>query len=352
VSKRSASFDLLLVEPAAIIMLAAELCEVVSPSTVSILSLTGLMFPFALLAFVIGVVLRLSRGYWKGLVLPALVVLITVSSITSTVGGWRKIAVLTGETVDDVSIMSFNVRRMDEYNWLKGDETRRELYSWLGKNKCDIMCFQEFPSNMKDKLQGVLDTYDITVHGKGSGPAVATILNVVNKEFWTFEDEASPRGLVLDMVKGGDTIRVVNVHLQSVGLARDDYQAVREGTDSEDRRRLLSRLKKAYSLRAAQSLSLRKYLDSSPHKILLAGDFNDTPVSYALNTIKNSDNDTYDLYDAFSVCGSGIGATYIGDLPGLRIDFLLFSEGLFPREFKTHGIMLSDHRPIYGVFEF
>jgi hypothetical protein len=82
------SFDMLLVEPAALLMLGAELCEVVTPSSVFILALAGLLFPFALLVFVTGVILRLSRGYWKGLLLPALVVLITFSSITSTVGGW------------------------------------------------------------------------------------------------------------------------------------------------------------------------------------------------------------------------------------------------------------------------
>ena len=253
---------------------------------------------------------------------------------------------------EEISILSYNVRRMDEYNWLKGEETRRELYGWLGDNKFDIMCFQEFPSNMKSRLQGVLEGYDLTLQGGGSGPAIATRHPIVKRDTWTFEGESSPRGLVVDLLVGDDTIRVVNVHLQSVGLARHDYDAVREGTDSEDRKRLLSRLKKAYSQRAEQALSLRLFLDSSPHKILLAGDFNDTPVSFALNTIKNSDMDALSLYDAFSVSGSGIGATYVGDLPGLRIDYLLFSEGIASQDFTTHRVKLSDHKPISGVFSF
>lgn len=351
-SKRSASFDILLVEPASLVMLGAELCEVISPVSVPILALTGLLFPFALLTFTLGVILRISRGYWRGMILPVIVTFLTLTNISSTVGGWGKAVGSSSDSLQEVSIMSYNVRRMDEYNWLKGEETRIELYSWIGENKCDIMCFQEFPSNMKNRLQDVLLEYVLTLNGSRAGPAIATTLQVVKRDSWTFEGELYPRGLVLDLVKGNDTLRVVNVHLQSVGLARDDYDAVREGTDSEDRKRLLSRLKKAYSLRAAQAHSFRTFLDSSPHKILLAGDFNDTPISYSLHTTKNSEDQSLALHDAFSVSGSGIGATYIGDFPGLRIDYLLFSEGLIAREFITHNVKLSDHRPISGVFGF
>jgi endonuclease/exonuclease/phosphatase family metal-dependent hydrolase len=354
VSKPSVSFDLLLVEPAALVMLGAELCEVVSPTSISILAITGLLFPFALLAFLIGVILRLSRGYWKGMIIPIVVLCITLTSITNTVGGRGE----SPEIIDNqdsgiqLSLMSYNVRRMDEYNWLKGEETRRELYSWLKENKCDIMCFQEFPSNMKGRLQDALKEHSIVLNGSGAGPAIATTHTVISKSSWTFEGDSHPRGLVLDLLVENDTVRLVNVHLQSVGLARDDYDAVREGTDSEDRKRLLSRLKKAYSQRAEQALSLRKFLDSSPYKILLAGDFNDTPVSFALNTIKNSEVEALVLYDAFSVSGSGIGSTYVGDLPGLRIDYLLFSEGISAQNFRTHNIKLSDHKPISCDFSF
>jgi endonuclease/exonuclease/phosphatase (EEP) superfamily protein YafD len=59
-----------------------------------------------------------------------------------------------------------------------------------------------------------------------------------------------------------------------------------------------------------------------------------------------------DLCDSFSSYTTGIGATYVGDIPGLRIDFILHSESLSPFNFKTHSIELSDHRPVSVGFGF
>ena len=78
---------------------------------------------------------------------------------------------------------------------------------------------------------------------------------------------------------------------------------------------------------------------------MLAGDFNDTPVSYAINAIEN-------MHDAFTVAGLGLGATYIGDLQGLRIDYLMYTDGLSAVDFTTCNIKLSDHRPITAKFNF
>ena len=90
-SKRSVSLDMLLVEPAALVMIGAELCEIISPASVPILALTGLLFPFALLIFSIGVILRISRGFMKGMILPAVILFLSFSSITNTVGWMGRI---------------------------------------------------------------------------------------------------------------------------------------------------------------------------------------------------------------------------------------------------------------------
>ena len=57
------------------------------------------------------------------------------------------------------------------------------------------------------------------------------------------------------------------------------------------------------------------------------------------------------LFDAFNSVGSGLGATYVGDLPGLRIDFIMHSDRLTPTHFTTHSLRLSDHRPVTAIFE-
>ena len=62
-SLKRISLDGLILVPSSGVMLVGGLCKFVSPEFVSWLAVVGLLFPFALFVFVIGLVLRVSRGY-------------------------------------------------------------------------------------------------------------------------------------------------------------------------------------------------------------------------------------------------------------------------------------------------
>ncbi|MCB0778469.1 MAG: endonuclease/exonuclease/phosphatase family protein, partial [Flavobacteriales bacterium] len=82
------------------------------------------------------------------------------------------------------------------------------------------------------------------------------------------------------------------------------------------------------------------HMQDSPHPVLYCGDMNDVPMSYGYARLREL------LDDAFVESGRGTGGTYIGDLPSLRIDHILFGEGLEAWDFNTLGDELSDHRAI------
>jgi len=73
---------------------------------------------------------------------------------------------------------------------------------------------------------------------------------------------------------------------------------------------------------------------------LLAGDFNDTPSSFVHAEVSEL------LEDSFTKKGSGLGITYAGKLPLLRIDYIFGSKEFEVLEFETHSILRSDHYPI------
>ena len=50
--------------------------------------------------------------------------------------------------------------------------------------------------------------------------------------------------------------------------------------------------------------------------------------------------------DSFTKSGFGIGGTYIGKIPYLRIDYIWHDKGLDSYNFKTHQNQLSDHKAI------
>lgn len=341
--------DSFIVGPAALVLVAGDLSTFFSPESFMPLAFTGLVFPYALLAFIVGVILRITRGDFTGLIWPLVLTFFLWPSVVSTFGGLDSVECEVGE--EELSITSFNVRRMDEYNWSGNETTRADISNWIGNNLVDVFSFQEFPSKAKVEVLRKLHGYKFYTVTKGAGPAIATSLRVINHDKWMGPHDNLYRGVWVDLISGDDTVRVVNVHLQSVGLGKSDYEAVREGTDSDDRSRLLSILSKAYKERAAQAEALREFLEMSPYPVLLTGDFNDTPVSYATSTVKGDDDSEVQLFDAFCSAGSGLGATYVGDLPGLRIDFILHSSELHPTHFTTHSIHLSDHRPVSAIFK-
>ena len=174
---------------------------------------------------------------------------------------------------------------------------------------------------------------------------MATTFPVKSWTTWMFPDEAG-RGRVLeaDLETPSGTVRVFNVHLQSLYFSHADYAAVEDGPSREEGLRLLALVTKASEARAAQAKELKKRMDDSPYPVVLAGDFNDTPMSYAVRQLRQGR-----VRDAFDAATLGLGGTHIGTVPGLRIDGVLVDTTLVVHKQETHGVILSDHHPVTAL---
>jgi endonuclease/exonuclease/phosphatase family metal-dependent hydrolase len=99
---------------------------------------------------------------------------------------------------------------------------------------------------------------------------------------------------------------------------------------------IVERMKSSYKNRAEEARAIKEHMQSSPYPIILCGDFNDTPLSYAYNTISEN------LKDAFKESGKGIGQSFV-KIPALRIDYILHNESFSSYNYKRHKQKLSDH---------
>ena len=104
--------------------------------------------------------------------------------------------------------------------------------------------------------------------------------------------------------------------------------------------RILKRLRHGFRLRVGEVRKIADHMRQSPHPVLYCGDMNDVPMSYGYGLLREQ------LSDAFVESGRGTGGTYIGDLPSLRIDHILYGQGLHAWDFRTLPNELSDHRAI------
>ena len=70
------------------------------------------------------------------------------------------------------------------------------------------------------------------------------------------------------------------------------------------------------------------------------GDFNDTPVSYAITQMSKN------LKNGFLEKGSGLGITYNGDFPNFQIDYIFASKQFDFKDYKIIKREFSDHYPV------
>ncbi|MBK8555696.1 MAG: endonuclease/exonuclease/phosphatase family protein [Lewinellaceae bacterium] len=154
--------------------------------------------------------------------------------------------------------------------------------------------------------------------------------------------------LWVDVKIGKQVLRVYNVHLQSNKVTADTEKMLEEGDINQGQtwdeiNRVLEKVGGATSLRAEQAQQLREHMDACPNAFVVCGDFNDTPNSFVYRKVSDGLNDT------FRDKGFGLGTTFAGALPFLRIDYILTSP-----EVKTYSCRVlrgnySDHYPVVAV---
>jgi endonuclease/exonuclease/phosphatase family metal-dependent hydrolase len=351
--RRRADSASLLTWPGMVLVVLGELAVRVSPSWFPWLAPFGLAYGLGWVLLASGVLWRVVSFRWIRAAFPAIVLIATWPSfmLVFSLGlGTADMPEPTVESEASWGVMSFNVRRLDEYSWLVGDATRRELAEWLGNCDEAVWCFQEFPRDGKSVLREAGFSWNaprrrLLTWPNGAGPALATTFGVQDWTTWMFPEEAG-RGRVLqaDLKTPSGTVRVFNVHLQSLYFSREDYAAVEEGPSREEGLRLLGLVTRASQARAAQARILQERMEESPYPVVLAGDFNDSPMSYAVRRLRKGR-----ARDTFEASGVGLGSTHIGKVPGLRIDGILADTTLAVWRQETHGVELSDHRPVTAV---
>lgn len=340
----------------------------VSPETFWMLAFLGLGFTILSLCNLIFVIFWLFV-YPRRAIVSGILLLIALPEFGNI---YRFNSEMSIEAFDDLSmedstfrVLSYNVRLFDLYNWTENKTTRNNIMQLIDRESADILCFQEFfyedtgKFNTLDTLKRIQGAKNVhiehTAHVNGInhwGIATFTRFPIINKGQLQFKDSTDNISIFTDIQAYGDTIRIYNLHLESIRFRSEDYKTLKTLTGNEDKtnlggpQKILGRMRRAYIRRARQAEIIAEHINECPYPIIVAGDFNDPPTSYAYHTISSG------LADAFRQSGSGLGTTYVGLIPLLRIDYIFYSEEHFDsRAFRVINENYSDHYPITTILK-
>lgn len=336
----------------------------VNPSVFWPIALPGLVYHFILIINIGFVLLWIVRRRLFFL-FSLLAILLGYSHVLNLVS-FSSTSKPLPQSGKNLHVLSYNVRVFDLYNykpnWQLNFTQRNNIFRFLEEEDFDIICFQEFVHDASKAFK-TLDTIPLFLNARYThaeftrsskninffGLATFSRYPIVNKGVIDFPNHSGNHCIYSDIKIGADTIRVYNVHFASIGLSSEDFLFVENMINVDQipernyfRRgslRILRRLRDAYQQRGVQANLVAQHIDQSPFPVILAGDFNDTPASYAYRLFSQRLNDAFHS-------GKGTGQTYRWFLPGFRIDYILHSDEFTPYNFRTGRQEYSDHFPV------
>lgn len=269
------------------------------------------------------------------------------------------------KTTRIIKVLSYNVRDFDLYNWSENKNSKQKIFETIKQKNVDVISFQEFYNdttksfNTIKQLQDIgykyyyftrelvlrnTDEWGIALFSKKPIVDSGTIMK---QNFTTGYGKKPFKGIYCDIKFEDTIIRFVNVHLQSIYFGTEDYETIEQFKETQDldergAKNILVKLRKAFERRARQAEELKSFLNKQTKPIILCGDFNDLPNSYVANLVSK------DMKDAFLERGYGIGHTYNGKIPFLRIDYILTTPIFSIQKFEVVNNKISDHFPIYS----
>ena len=269
-------------------------------------------------------------------------------------------------------LLSYNVRIFNLYPQLRqlDPSAPAKAIAWLAASPADVLCLQEYYQEPPGTRSADGKLFQVGERlGPGSGRQVfvsKTLTNSIGAEFGlaifsrlpivgrgeiSFGRLTQNHAMWVDVVGPGrrDTVRIFNTHLQSMSLDEGDIVAAGSSRAGFERkgRTLLGRFARGAAARAWQADTLVAHVRRSPYPVLLAGDLNDLPYSYAYSQLAN------ELQNAWATVGLGPGNTYHGRLPPvLRIDQQFAGPQWQVLACRIHSeIPYSDPYPVEGLYQ-
>lgn len=253
-----------------------------------------------------------------------------------------------------LKVLTMNVT---QFNWQDGDSPSKNMRYILDQD-ADIVAIQEglvyfsyeklktvqpmleelykkYPYRKKHFFDvGILSKYPFT---EVSSPALAS-------------DSLSYFIKAWDVDAPGGNVRIVNMHLSSLRFTGNDSRVIETINIPSDRKNRIKsvarKLDTGFHSHARQSQAIRDLIDETAGDVIVMGDMNDTPGSFAYRTVCGDD-----LRDAWADAGFGPIYTFHAHHLYVKIDHIFYRGDFKLLSCRRDKKGESDHYPLVAIFE-
>ena len=295
----------------------------------------NLMVPVIALTNVLFFVFWLIKFKWP--------LLLFVFSIFIGFREWGKLYKFPNNAIpisNGLKVMSFNVRLFNSFKWIDSKSVPESIESFISNENPDLVCLQEFSMEFSPKFKNYPHQYTASSKKNGqNGLCILSKYPLVNRGQLDFSD-SNNSGLFADFFYKKDSIRVYNVHLESLSINIKDTLFTQEHSQ-----KFIQRIKSVVQKQELQVDRFEKVEQKNNNPTIICTDLNNNPFSKVYKRLKD------DRLDAFMISGEGLGATYKLAYFPFRIDFIFTDKKFKVINFKVHDLKLSDHKPISALLE-
>lgn len=306
----------------------------IAPSTFPYLGFVPILYPLIVLANLILLIFLFWTRTLYGLIFSILSIgLIFPLSKTYQFFG-KKV-----EVQSDFKMISFNAHYIRKDGFVE----------FFNKEKADLVLLQEVYW-ADDSFKNLKDSAFADYYHESN--AIIQFFSkypiIESKKIFSGENGTSGYAAYADLDIGHDTIRVINVYMESMLIDKD---LVKETINDREKTKknsqiLKNKLTEGFLRHENQIKKLIPYIANSPHPILFAGDMNAVPNSYEYQQL------SYYLKDAYHEVGRSAGTSFHDFKYPLRLDYIFYSEEFLPVKFEVlNKVELSDHYPVVGYFK-
>jgi endonuclease/exonuclease/phosphatase family metal-dependent hydrolase len=326
----------------AITTLMAYLLPFLAPKWFPFLSVLSLFLPFFL------VVNLLFFTYWliqfkKYIFVSGLVLLLGITFINKF---YNLKQTVFPKSVNEFTIMSYNVRLFNKFNWYKKANIPTKIAEFVSEKNPDILCVQEYSDLEKTKFLNYKYQH-IFKEGNNIivGNAIFSKYKIIDKGLINFPNSTN-NAVYADIIKGNDTLRIYSMHLQSIKISTNIEEEEIQKMNESKTKYIFRKISGAFTKQQEQSLLLKQHFSECKYKKIICGDMNNSAFSFVYRTIKGS------MQDAFESNGDGFGKTYNFKYYPARIDYIFADKTIQIKSFETlNDFYNSDHFPLISRLE-